>query len=45
MDIEKINLKMYDNYVFVKELKFYNNHKSEVKEKNVASKTIKCNKS
>ncbi len=32
MDIENLNLKMYDNYFLGKELKFYSNHKSEVKE-------------
>ncbi len=32
MDIKKVNLKMYDNNFFAKELRFCNNHKSEVKE-------------
>ncbi len=31
MDVENVNSKMYDNYFLIKNLKFYSNHKSEVK--------------
>jgi hypothetical protein len=36
MAIENVNSKMYDNYFLGKELKFYNNHKSDVKENMLA---------
>ncbi len=32
MDMEKVNSKMYDKKNFAKNLRFYNNHKSEVGE-------------
>jgi hypothetical protein len=30
--MSKFNLKMYDNWFFAKELRFYSNHKSDVEE-------------